>query len=53
MLKELSPLHLSEKPKCLMSSPTNNFDAYSTETDTPKNEKASGLAGTGKDANVF
>ena len=53
MLKELNPLHLSEKPKCLASSPTNNYDAYSTETDTPKNEKVAGLSSTGKDANVF
>lgn len=38
-------LLLQEKlqPKCLISNP--NFDAYSTETDTPKNEAVGGGAG--------
>lgn len=36
MLKDQNPLLHETKPKCLISSP--NFDAYSTETDTPKNE---------------
>lgn len=38
-------LLLQEKmqPKCLISNP--NFDAYSTETDTPKNESIAGGAG--------